>query len=323
MSIESPKNESQGKGAEKLDSLLECIMPAEHYAQMRHKVPYIFELKSGDKKLYYFGAQHTRNPQDPLLGKIETAFDAAKPQEVFVEGINVRGDKMLFQNKVRSASRNEIVDVMGESGFTLKLAVEKGIEWRCPEPSDADVFENLLQQGFSKDAIFTWDVLQLLPQYHLQAYRDGFKKYTEKSITHFEQATNWENFDYSYEHAIELAQQILGRPLDVESESESIDFVDPIPRTQKRQTQTILNRISAASGLTRDKKIVSDILDAFKDHDRIFVVYGASHAVMQEPAFKKAFEVPAPAFACFAPPCQCADGLTSMEKVVKFDPERS
>jgi hypothetical protein len=51
-----------------------------------------------------------------------------------------------------------------------------------------------------------------------------------------------------------------------------------------------LNRIGSASSLFRDRKIVSDILEAFKTHDRIFVIYGASHAVMQEPALKKAFD---------------------------------
>jgi len=42
--------------------------------------------------------------------------------------------------------------------------------------------------------------------------------------------------------------------------------------------------------LFRDRKIVGDIAEAFKTHKRVFVVYGSSHAVMQEPALKMLFE---------------------------------
>ena len=120
--------------------------------------------------------------------------------------------------------------------------------------------------------------------------REGFEKYVSGFIDRFKRTTNWGGFDYSYERAIKLGEQILGRPIDVENESEALDFIDPIPWDEKRDKQTILNRIGEQSSLFRDKKIVSDILQALKTHKRVFVVYGASHASMQEPAFKKAFE---------------------------------
>ncbi len=283
-------NEENENQTEMLESVLGSIMTAEEYSKIEHATPYVFELKAGGKELYYFGSPHTSDPNNPLFAEIEAAFNKANPDIVFVEGMNVRGDKTEFNKRIKSATREEAIESMGESGLTLKLAVEKGIEWESPEPSDEDLHNNLLGKGFSKDQIFAQDVFLMLPQYNRQMKREGFEKYVSRYIERFKRTTNWEGFDYSYERAIKLGEQICGESIDVENDDSAPDRVDPIPWEEMKGKQTILNRVSEASSLFRDKKIVSDILEALKTHNRVFVVYGASHASMQEPAFKKAFE---------------------------------
>ncbi len=273
------------------ESILASIMTADEYSETRHDTPYIFELKAQEKTLHYFGTRHTRDPQDPLFVQIETAFNEAKPDIVFIEGIHVQSDMHAFNECVKMASREEIIDRMGESGFTLKLALEKGIIWHSPEPSDKDLFNYLLEQGFSKDQIFSWEVLHILPQYGRQMHKGGFKTYVAHFIERFKETTCWNDFDYSYEHAIQLGEKIIGRPIDVENEPRATDLIDPIPWTGKKESQTILNRIGEASSHFRDRKIVTDILDAYTNHDRLFIVYGATHAAMQEPALKMAFKL--------------------------------
>ena len=278
------------KESDTMESILSSIMTAEEYSKIEHATPYIFELKAGEKELYYFGSPHTSDPSNPLFAEIEAAFNKANPDIVFVEGMNVSGDKTKFNERVKSATREEAIDRMGESGLTLKLGVEKGIDWESPEPTDEDLYNDLLAKGFSKDEIFAWDVFHILPQYNRQMKREGFEKYVSGFIDRFKQTTNWDNFDYSYERAIKLGEQIFGEAVDVENDQGALDRIDPIPWDEKKEKQTILNRIGEASSLFRDKKIVKDILEAFKTHKRVFVVYGASHAAMQEPALKKAFE---------------------------------
>ncbi len=275
---------------ETMEAILSSIMTAEEYSKIKHATPYIFELKAGDKELYYFGSPHTSDPSNPLFTEIEAAFSKANPDIVFVEGMNVRGDKTKFNERVKSTTREEAIDRMGESGLTLKLGIEKGIDWESPEPTDEDLYNDLLAKGFSKEEIFAWDVFQILPQYNRQMKKEGFKKYVSGFIDRFKLTTNWEGFDYSYERAIKLGEQIFGEDVDVENDQRALDWIDPIPWGEKKERQTILNRIGEASSLFRDKKIVTDIIEAFKTHKRVFVVYGASHAVMQEPALKKAFE---------------------------------
>lgn len=281
----------KNKEKDAFGDVLGNIMTSENYAEIRHETPYIFELKAGDKELHYFGTPHVRDPQDPLFAEIEAAFSKANPDMVFVEGMsNLPKDKTRYNEMLKTASREEIIEKSGEPGFTRKLAAERNVEWNSPEPGDEDLYENLLTKGFSKDEIFAWYVFHILPQYQRQVSRQGFKQYVERFIDSFKWRTDWEHFDYSYEHAIKLGEQILGRSIDVENESDATNFIDPIPWEKKKESQTILNRIGSASSFFRDQKIVSDILEAFKNHKRVFVVYGASHAAMQEPAFKKFFE---------------------------------
>ncbi|MCR4280601.1 MAG: hypothetical protein NUV82_04235 [Candidatus Komeilibacteria bacterium] len=272
---------------ENLEVVLSNIMTAKEYATRQHETPYVFALKGAGKELRYFGAPHERDPKNPLFQEIETAFKEARPDIIFVEGINVQEDLDRFNEQVRNATPEMVIERLGESGFILKLGLEKGIEWRSPEPTDEELYNFLLTQGFSKDQIFAWDVFQILPQYQRQVNKLSFKEYIAGFIDRFQQATGWEGFDYSYEHAIRLGEQILGQSIDVEDEPTAQDFIDPIPWEEKKDKQTVLNRIGEASSLFRDRQIVSEIADALTTHKRIFIVYGASHAVMQEPALRK------------------------------------
>lgn len=259
-----------------LEPVFKNLMTTEEYSKIEHPVPYIFTVKSGDREIRYFGSPHVSDPQSPIFTEIEQALEEAKPDIVFVEGPDV-------SDKAKGATREEAIQRGGESGLTARLAVEKGITLHFPESTDEALHNYLLAKGFSKEQIFVWDIFRTLPQY-------GQYKYVEEFIKRFKETTHWKDFNYSYEHAMKLGEQILGRPVDIINELDPGDFIDPIPRAGKRNTQTILNRISESSLFFRDRKIISDIAEALKTHKRIFLVYGASHAVMQEPALRKLLE---------------------------------
>jgi hypothetical protein len=272
-----------------LEPVLASIMTHEAYAETRHGRPYIFELNHGPKELCYVGAGHTNNPDSPLFDQIEASFEKAQPEMVFVEGFSTHMDKNEFNEQIKTASREQVIEQMGESGFTIKLGVEHGLDWHSPEPTDKEQYAYLVDQGFSHDEIFAWDIVHMLPQYYRQVKKTTFQEYVEQYRLRFIENTEWENFDYSYDRAVELIEGIVGHSFEVNSEEEAKDFVDPIPWEDKKVRQTVFNRLSAASNLLRDRKIVTDIANALETYDRLFVVYGASHAVMQEPALRKLF----------------------------------
>ena len=284
--LQSPKSEKQ---VEELEPVLSSIMTAEEYARVEHASPYIFELNTRSKGLYYFGSPHTGEPSHSVFSEIEAAFNRANSDIVFVEGFHIK-DKQRICDWLNGISREEAIEKMGESAFTVKLALEKGIDWHSPEPADEDLFNDLISEGFSKDEIFAHYVLHILPQYIRQKKKEGFEEYIKPYIQNFKRSTNWEGFDYSYGRAIKLAEQIVGRAIDIENDQNASDQIDPIPWKEKRETQTVLNEISRASSVFRDRNIVSDIVKTLKTHKCIFIVYSYSHAIMQEPALKKLFE---------------------------------
>lgn len=273
-----------------LEEALSHLMTAEEYAEIyagrEWGESHVFPLEKGDKKLYYFGSPHVNDPSHPIFAEIEKAFNEAQPEIVFVEGVTVYGDINRFNERMKAGPR----EGLSESGFVIKLALEKGAEWHSPEPTFESLYAHLLQDGFSKDQIFAEEVLGMLPQYHRELTHGGFEKYVESYIKHFQQDTNWENFDYSYENAIQIAESILGRKIDVENEPNPTSLIDPIPWEHRRDTQTVLNQASRATSVFRDRQIVREIAEALKTYNKIFVVYGSTHAVVQEPALRKLFE---------------------------------
>ncbi|MFA5130881.1 MAG: hypothetical protein WC467_00480 [Patescibacteria group bacterium] len=273
-----------------LDAVLGKIMTMEEYAGLHHETPYNFSLKSGDKELFYFGAPHVRDPKDSIFYEIKAAFDKADPDLVVIEGMSDSIDRNIINEKAGQSSYEEVIDSAGEAGYALKLGLEKGIEWLSLEPKDKDIYKHLLDQGFSKDEIFSRAVLLVLPQYNRQINKQEFKEYSQSFIEQFKKETNWEGFDYSYERAIQIAELILGKTINFSDEEEASDYIDPTPWSEKKEKQTVLNRIGEASSAFRDKNIVEDIAEALKKYKRLFIVYGASHAVMQESALKELFK---------------------------------
>ncbi len=185
---EQPKLENKENQEDPLEDVLNSIMTAEEYAEMgRHEVPYIFELNKGDKELYYFGSPHIRgDAENPVIEQIQNAFKDANPDMVFVEGVRIAADKDSYNKRLKAATKEQLITTLGESGVAMLCAVEKGIDWYCPEPSDKDAAAYLLERGFSKEEIFAYEVLQMIPQYNGVKGKENistFEKYVQSTTS--------------------------------------------------------------------------------------------------------------------------------------------
>jgi hypothetical protein len=276
---------------EKLKSALDKIMTIDEYSQVEHEVPYVFEIKTDNEQLTYFGSPHVRDPKDPTFSKIEEAFKKTNPDVVFVEAFSGRSmSDEKFMKRINDTSREDVIKMAGESGFAVKLANEKGIEWVCPEPSDSDLYNHLVSEGFSQEEIFAFEFLNILPAYNRQTnkeelFKNGFKDFVAPSINKFRDSTNWDEFDYSYENATHIIEKVLGETIDIEKFSDADKFLDPIRR--ENSDGTTFNKISRVQIVFRDKIIVTKIAETLKVHKNIFIVYGNSHAVMERPALEE------------------------------------
>jgi len=270
----------------------ENIMSASEYQDVEHKVPYVYKLEDESGEIGYFGSPHVNNPEDEVFSEIEQTFGQTRPDIVLVENMPP-GDTEDIRQNARTYSREEVIRGLGESGFVIQLAAQNNIEFDSPEPSDEELFAHLEEQ-FKREEIFAWCVLRALAEYHQETFSnpdqdDSFERYIEPMIEEFTEATDWEDFDYSYEHAIRVGEQLLGQSITPEQETDAESMVDPTP--WEDQEQTVLNRIGEEASLFRDKQIVKRIADLKEQntYQSIFVMYGASHAVMQEQALRELF----------------------------------
>jgi len=266
-------------------------MTFEEYAGIEHPTPYVFELEKDNKRLVYFGASHSNIPRDPLFNKLQAKFDQTQPELVFVEGVmRFQERKKELIESLQHADRDQVINEGGESLFTLKLAAEAGVEVDVPEPSDKSIIRNLLQQGFSPDAIFAHEVYLIIDQYYRIPERPDLEKYLSRYINEFQSVTNWSGFEYSLAHAQQIGETIWGRE---KANPHVAKFagprVDPTPSKETAKYQTMISKIARETSYARDRFMVKKIQEALEGYNRLFVVFGASHAVMQEGALRKLF----------------------------------
>ncbi len=270
-----------------LEPILSKIMTAEEYSKIRHRAPYVFEIKNENKLISYFGSRHTNDPTDPVFAMIQEKFIAANPEKVFVEGQNsIAGREGEAARWLKTREHDEIIKKMGEAGFTLKLAADHEVPFESPEPDFKKEIRYLIEQGFSKECIFAYYMFRQVPQFHRRENPGSFQKYIPPYIKEFIRATSWEAFDYSIKTLDRVQKELYRTPFESENLSPYEEAVDPIPWGSKKKSQTEINLIARASSLFRDRHIIERIAFGLKEHDRIFIVYGASHAVMQEPALR-------------------------------------
>lgn len=273
------------------------IMTWDAYSKSKHETPYIFDLKKGNKELFYFGANHTSDPNDPMFARIKEKFAELQPDSVFVEGMEqlevLKNDPEKWTAGVsyfKSLSEEDVIRKYGEPGFGLKLAIEAGVEFYSPEPKTSEEIKNLLEKGFTREEIFADYVYRQVYQY----YRDrenikmSIEEYLQSGIIEtMKENTSWDDFDYSVENLEVIGQSIWGEKADIHKEDFSSERTNPNPGESELQTR--ITQVAQESSLYRDVYMVRKMKEALAVHNKPFVIFGASHAYMQRPALEKLF----------------------------------
>lgn len=256
---------------------------------------YHLENKSG-QEIYFFGSRHSNDPADPMFIEIKKAFDVIHPDIVLVEGcesINLIKARVIEMGK-KETDVQGLIRRGGESHYTLKLAIDVGVNFESPEPDMRDEIAYLEEKGFERDAIFAFYVFRQLQQYTREKPSQDSSK-AQKSVSQdieplfreLRSATKWDGFDYSIEHAQILGRKFWKHELDLINPNVPIQFVDPIPWPDTPDQYTKVNEVAAISSMFRDRHIVGRVAEHLKDHKKIFVVYGSAHAVVEEPALRE------------------------------------
>ena len=246
------------------------IMSFEEYEPIEHDVPYLFKLIKPNQCLFYFGSNHSHNPENEQYSKLEQAWSK------FLQLTKGQNCVVIIEGDLRPEHQTEIEAIIkdGETGFISFLAHQHNIVCISPEPDDT-YLETQLRKSFSPDYIYYMRFTDIWHQFNELRKNDptlDLVKYIHK----FDDFLGRKNLD-QFE---KIHEQLFHTTFDVYNDN----FLNKLIDSTK---PTAITPVHRQNNILRDEYIVHEIHNLIKQGKNIFIVYGAAHAVMQEPAIIK------------------------------------
>ncbi len=252
------------------------LLPREKYAETEKNYghgPSTFEIQNNKQVLFYFGANHSRNPADlqyPVLREYWDRFLKAtggKERIVLVEG----GLCKLIEDEETAIINSS------EGGLITLLAHKADVLVACPDISDDELIQRLPDSN--KDEILLYWFLSWLNNF--QKYTDpkpDFEKSAQVWCENQKPRKMWKGVEISLPRLKELYKKILSKDFD-ENEDPN-DLVNP------NKTETTINKVACAQSDLRDANIASEIERYWNEGKSIFVVFGRGHLIIEKPALE-------------------------------------
>lgn len=252
------------------------LMSFEEYSSHHHEVPYFYLIKCAQQSLYYFGVKHTRDPHHPqfnlLLEKWQDfLFETALAKRiVFIEG-RASTDQIT--------TLEESINNRGETGAAIFLSNQEHIPFYRPEPETKYEVEELLKE-FSREDIFYFYVSRAVGSSLRVSSSKDHTKILDLKIKQYQNELQWSDFDFSRGNFEKIHQKIFNKKINFDDKDFFIKISNP------KLSETKINIITKKASTIRNNFILNQIEKYWLEGYSIFIVYGASHAVMQEPAIR-------------------------------------
>lgn len=253
------------------------LMTEDEYSRIKHKTPYVYKIQTGKQFLYYFGEKHSFNPDDSQWVQVRNFFsDFVKNTEnqkriAFVEA---------GRPPVKETENGSILEA-GGTGLITFLASQLNIEVYCPEPSRVYEIRELEKQ-FSREEIEYYYFARIVNQWgRIPDPKPKFEEYVSRFLERDEKNSGWNDFDFSYENLKRIHRNMFKAEFNENNSSFFRELVTPV------DLKTTINKVSRASGVIRENYIINEISKYWDNGYSIFIEYGSSHAVIQEPLLKE------------------------------------
>ncbi|MFH1454814.1 MAG: hypothetical protein ABIF22_00605 [bacterium] len=251
------------------------LLSFETYSTIKHDLPYFYFIELRDQILYYFGSNHTKdinNPQFELLKNKWLEFlqkTSGKKSILFYEG-NIKIDDEIPLEK--------FIEKYGESGAMVFWAKQAHVKVNRPEPTEGESTKELLKD-FSKEEVFYFFMIRAIGQWQRMKVRKDFNEFVNFNIKRYESLLNLPDFDFSFENMKLVHSKIFGKEFDLEDKN--------LPRISSSLFyDTKINDIARRLTTIRNIFMLDQIEKYWLDGYNIFIIFGGSHAVMQEPVIK-------------------------------------
>src|SRR5262245_47349725 len=241
------------------------ILSFDEYAAIRQATPYVVEVANDERRLLLFGSQHSSDPVDPMFDQIERSFARLQPVFALHEGTPpaVEPDREI-------AIRRH-----GEAGLVRYLAARAGIGTASMDiPLAAEA--SLLCRRIGPRNALVFLVVRQLASFNRKTARMDFDTYFGEFFETIAPALHLATIDWPLieaEHA-----RLLGHPL----VAAQVTGLETNPMRDDMPTQPI----ARWSNRRRDEYMLRRLLQALREHQRVFATVGVTHAVMLEPALR-------------------------------------
>jgi len=248
-----------------------AIMSYEDYEKGEPRdYPYSYELEKDGKLVHYFGDTHSFDPNDPEYDRLRLEF------ETFRNKVDSAAAVVMVEGTVKDLAEGVDPVTDGERGFITALAGQAGLPVECPEPNASDELARL-RTTFNDDEIALYYFARDLNIWQKLPEKPSLSEFMKPGQQYFEDL----GLDYSLDHLTQIAGSILGRAVDP-SDPEWSKLADPVSQSN------VTNKVARATSISRDQTVVRNIVAATRAGKSVFIVFGGTHAVMQEPALRAA-----------------------------------
>ncbi|MEK7515040.1 MAG: hypothetical protein AAB608_01505 [Patescibacteria group bacterium] len=253
------------------------LLPREQYeetAKRYGRSPYTFKIENDRQSLFYFGANHSRDPSDPQYPILKEYWNT------FLKTTEGRERIVLVEGRLRTLLKDEEAAIKGgsEGGFITLLAHEANVAVACPDLSDEELVERL--SDIPREETLLYWFLTFMNNFQRQASpKPHFATSAEAWCERQKPRKIWQGIEVSFSRMKELYEKIIGKAFD---ESENVNnFINP------NKTETKINAVARAQSNLRDLNIASEIERYWHEGRSIFVVFGGGHLIIEEPALRK------------------------------------
>ncbi|PSO46547.1 MAG: hypothetical protein BRC24_01395 [Parcubacteria group bacterium SW_4_46_8] len=256
--------------------IIDLLLPWEEYIRRDYSIPYSYTICKSNKLLSYIGVHHCTDYEHPQNVEIKHEwkhFIAKSPAQKCIA---------VVEGSVPPESNNEktAIQAHGERGLLAFLARSQDISLRSFEPDDKEVLQSIASM-YSKKIAFYSEAARVIYQWHNVHSEQDFTTYLEQYLQEDLAGLGWNDISPTLKQVKEIHQQLFDSSFDKKDSNFFYSILHP------SKDKSVINKVNRDKNKIRDSSVVQGIVSAWKAGNSIFVVYGSSHAVVQEPAVRQ------------------------------------
>ena len=240
-------------------------------------LPKILHLNSANREVLYFGTYHSNSVNDSLFTLIEQRFTQFDPTFILHEG---GSNWPIFKD------RDSTVAQSGEPGFIIHLAKENNIPFESIEPEEELEYGYLLNKFELNWVVLMYMCRQIDNQQRLaKAYGTTDEQFVQNMNYFFrmlkDKGLPLNKYQLEFTHWKQVYQEQLEKKLEWRKFDPDIYYPN--------KYLTKLNEVNRASDEFRNLYMIDKIVSASETYNKVFVLVGGGHLVVQEELLKHKF----------------------------------